>query len=95
MPLPLVQPPFSCELNFISSSEDINVSDIFHSASGFDIEKGMLIKNLFLYLFIVSSYLTYLYLKKFRLSKLLLIVGILYKHCKITLDSCIIYLLWK
>ncbi|XP_054706619.1 nuclear pore membrane glycoprotein 210-like [Uloborus diversus] len=41
MPLPLVQPPFSCELNFISSSMDVSVNDIFKSSSGFDLEKGM------------------------------------------------------
>ncbi|KFM61858.1 Nuclear pore membrane glycoprotein 210-like protein, partial [Stegodyphus mimosarum] len=41
MPLPIVQPPFSCELNFISSSMDITASDIFFAASGFDIDKGM------------------------------------------------------
>ncbi|CAL1266447.1 unnamed protein product [Larinioides sclopetarius] len=41
MPLPLFQPPFSCELNFLSSSADISANDLFYSSSGFDIEKGM------------------------------------------------------
>ncbi|KAG8201918.1 hypothetical protein JTE90_027395 [Oedothorax gibbosus] len=41
MPLPMVQTPFSCELNFLSSSEDIAMNDLFHTSSGFDIEKGM------------------------------------------------------
>ncbi|GFQ93915.1 nuclear pore membrane glycoprotein 210 [Trichonephila clavata] len=41
MPLPIVPAPFSCELNFLSSSADISVNDLFHSSSGFDIEKGM------------------------------------------------------
>ncbi|GIY11089.1 hypothetical protein CDAR_380621 [Caerostris darwini] len=41
MPLPLVQAPFSCELNFLSSSADISANELFHASSGFDIEKGM------------------------------------------------------
>ena len=41
MPLPLIQPPFSCELNFISSSMDININDIFLCTSGFDLVKGI------------------------------------------------------
>lgn len=52
MPLPLVQPPFSCELNFVSSSLDVSVNDIFLTTSGFDIEKGYYFISLFLFTFI-------------------------------------------
>ncbi|GIY81530.1 nuclear pore membrane glycoprotein 210 [Caerostris extrusa] len=34
MPLPLVQAPFSCELNFLSSSADITANELFHASSG-------------------------------------------------------------
>lgn len=57
MPLPLVQPPFSCELNFLSSSADISANDLFYSSSGFDIEKGMFS---IIYKYIIEYYIYYI-----------------------------------